>query len=74
MVNPVREGQQRMERLTEGMFVYLCSGEVRSFPTATTSELSIDDLYLFAGSLLIEAIPRRTVWSASRAEGSPVPS
>jgi hypothetical protein len=56
------------------MFVYLCSGEVRSFPTATTTVLSGDALSLFAGSLLIEAIPRGTVWSASQAEGSPVPS
>jgi len=63
-----------VEGLTAGMFVYLCSGEVRSFPTATTSELSRDALTLFAGCLLIEAIPRRTIWSASKAEGSPVPS
>ncbi len=57
--------------LRAGMYVHLCSGEVRAYPMATSSRLTGDTLLLFQGTELLETIPRPMVWFAGTTKIAP---
>ena len=61
-------------KVPEGMFVYLCSGEVIPFPMASSLSLDADTVQILSGLELIGSIPRKLVWFASKIDVSPVPS
>jgi len=55
----------------DGMFVHLHSGEVKSFPRATSIHFDSDSLLIFDQAELIGSIARKTVWLASQTESLP---
>jgi len=57
----------------EGIFVYLCSGEVMGFPAATSVGLEAEELLIYSGADLLQSIRRSEVWFSSSTEGMPPP-
>jgi hypothetical protein len=57
-----------------GIFIYLCSGEVRKFPTATNIVLTALAISVFSADIQVATFPRKEVWSASEQNTCPVPS
>ena len=58
-------------QLTDGIFMYLCSGEMRPFPTATHVDLTHGVFEVRDRNLLLASINQETVWCCSVSETSP---
>jgi hypothetical protein len=57
-----------------GIFIYLYSGEVSTFPTANKVILDARVLSVFSGDDLLARVSRDRIWSAGNTEMCPVPS
>ena len=57
--------------LTDGIFMYLCSGEMRPFPAATCIDLADGVFEVRDHSLLLASFSADSVWCCSLSETSP---
>jgi len=69
-----RPGEVSLKPGPAGIFIYLCSGEVRKFPTATNIVLTALAISVFRMDVQVATFPRKEVWSASEQNTCPVPS
>ena len=60
--------------MPDGFFVYLASGKVIAFPTATFISLYEGGLRVVEGREELISIPLGSVWAVSKRETPPVPA